>query len=70
VTYQIHDVGTGIPLDDTTFPWTIGARGALGEGTFFDGSMDDVRLYKRALSAQEILDLYLLYAPTPTVRRM
>ena len=68
VDYQMHDVATGSPLDDTTFPWTIGARGALGEGTFFPGSIDEVRLYKRPLSAQEIRDIYLLYAPTPPGR--
>jgi len=68
VTYQMHDVATGVPLDDTTLPWAIGARGPLREGTFFDGSMDEVRLYKRTLSAQEIRDLFCLYAPTPPRR--
>jgi hypothetical protein len=68
VDYQMHDVATGSPLDDTTFPWTIGARGALGEGTFFPGTIDEVRLYKRPLSVQEIRDIYLLYAPTPPRR--
>ncbi len=63
VRYGVQDIGTGEPLDDTTHPFTIGARGALGEVTFFDGLIDEVRLYKRALSAQEIADLHEALAP-------
>jgi len=50
-------------LDDTTYPFTIGARDALGEVTFFDGLIDDVRLYGYALSDEEIRDIYNSYAP-------
>ena len=64
VSYLTKDVGTGYPLDDTTFPWTLGARGGHGEVTFFHGRMDDVRLYRRALAPQEIADL----AGAPAVR--
>jgi len=35
VQYGVHDIGSGSVLDDTTYPFTIGARGALGEVTFF-----------------------------------
>ncbi len=39
----------------------IGARGAPGGGSaFFPGTIDDVRIYNRALSAQEVTDLYKL----------
>jgi hypothetical protein len=66
VSYSIHDIGTDGPLDDTTHAFTIGARGALGEGTFFKGLIDEVRLYNRALTAGEIYDLYV---PLATSRR-
>jgi hypothetical protein len=35
-----------------------------GDGTFFKGSMDDVRIYNRALSAEEVKRLYQLGATT------
>jgi len=50
-------------LDDTVYPYTIGARGALGEVTFFDGLMDEVRLYGYALTEEEIRDIYNSSAP-------
>lgn len=34
--------------------------GTYGGGEFYAGKMDDVRLYDRALSSQEIFDLYIL----------
>jgi len=58
VAYGVHDTGSRSVLDDTTHPFVIGARGALGAGTFFDGVIDEVRLYDRALNAQEARDLY------------
>jgi hypothetical protein len=66
VHYGTQDTGTGEPLDDTTYPFVIGARGALGEVTFFSGPMDEVRLYKRALTAPEILAI--CGAPAPAGR--
>ena len=45
------------------YPYTIGARGALGEVTFFDGLMDEVRLYGYALTEEEIRDIYNSSAP-------
>ena len=38
--------------------WAIGARGT-GTQRFFTGTIDDVRIYDRALSAQEAEQLYL-----------
>jgi hypothetical protein len=63
VSYAMQDVATGSPLDDTTHPFTIAARGALGEATFFNGLIDEVRLYRRPLTGEEIYDLYLPLAP-------
>ena len=37
--------------------WAIGARGT-GTERFFNGRVDDVRLYNRGLSAREVQDLY------------
>jgi hypothetical protein len=55
VRYSTQETGTGEPLDDTTHPFVIGVRGNLSEVTFFNGPIDEVRLYKRALTAPEIL---------------
>lgn len=50
-------LGVGQPA---TFATTIGGMG-YGPGTYtFDGKVDDVRLYNRALSASEVQKLYLL----------
>ena len=49
----------------------IGRLGRLTAGDYFDGKIDDVRLYSRALSAAEIKKLYLMgggkVAKTPTL---
>jgi hypothetical protein len=45
--------------------WAIGARSQSSADRFFEGEIDDVRIYKRALSAAEIL----LLATVPPVRR-
>jgi len=66
VGYAIRDAGTGGVLDDTTQSYTIGARGALGATTFFDGIIDEVRLYNRALSRQEVGQLYYYVLSCPT----
>jgi len=58
VDYRERDQATGVPLVDTSHAYTLGARGAFGEVTFFDGRMDEVRLYGRVLDVQEIHDHY------------
>jgi len=68
VRYAQQDTGSGIVQEDSDYPFTIGARGALGDVTFFDGLMDEVRLYNRALSPQEIADVCGEVAP-PRPRR-
>jgi len=50
-------------LNDTAFPYTIGARGALGDVTYFDGLIDEVRLYGYALNEEEIREVYKSSAP-------
>jgi len=45
------------PLAPTTY-LTIGATGNSGGGRTFNGSVDDVRVYKRALSGGEIKGIY------------
>ncbi len=67
VRYDNQQTGLGTLQDDTDYPFTIGARGALGEVTFFNGLIDEVRLYKRALSIQEIVEVYG-EAPAPPPR--
>ena len=63
VQYSTQEIGSGSVLDDTTYPFIIGARGALGDVTFFDGLMDEVRLYEYALTEQEIQDIFNSFAP-------
>jgi hypothetical protein len=63
VQYSVQEIGSGGVLDDTTHPFTIGARGALGEATFFDGLIDEVRLYGHALTEEEVRDIYNSSAP-------
>lgn len=58
VSYAKKEVGTGSILDDTTHPFLIGTRGNLSPETFFNGLIDEVRLYGQALSAQEVWGLY------------
>ncbi|UCF16111.1 MAG: LamG domain-containing protein, partial [Phycisphaerales bacterium] len=54
VQYGPQNIGSGAALDDTTHPFTIGVRSGLNNGTFFDGLINDVRLYDRALDPNEI----------------
>lgn len=59
------DHGVGGALDiDAAVPIAIGANGTAER--FFDGIIDDVRLYDRVVSADEILALYLAGEPPVT----
>jgi len=44
------------PMSASAF--TIGVVPKNGTSTYFNGDMDDVRIYNRALSAAEIAELY------------
>ena len=52
--------GTGVPapLPTNTTDLTIGAQDATDPSAYFDGIIDDVRIYDRALSAEEIEAMY------------
>ena len=55
--------GTGSDFDgDTTIDsnWFIGAKpnGGDGENDYWNGQLDDIRFYNRALSANEVAQLY------------
>jgi hypothetical protein len=58
VSYLSKAIGSGAITDDSDYPYTIGARGALGAVTFFSGIIDEVRVYHRVLTVQEIAALY------------
>jgi hypothetical protein len=58
VSYSSLSAGAGTIEDDSSHPYTIGARSDLSTGCFFNGIIDEVRIYNRALSAQEINDIY------------
>lgn len=45
--------------------WSVG-RDARDNKSFFVGSMDHLRLYKRALTAAEVRDLYFYFVQPPT----
>ena len=40
--------------------WEIGRQNYGGDNYYFDGAIDDVRIYNRVLSASEVAQLYLL----------
>jgi len=58
VRYSLQEVGSGAMLDDSKYPFFIGARGAMRGTTYFDGLIDDVFIYGRALNPGEIMVLY------------
>ena len=67
LTYYLNGVAETITYDATTFDTgkqsdTIGTRLA-GTDNYFDGKIDDVRIYNRALSAADVAALYAVTAP-------
>jgi hypothetical protein len=66
VTFYKNGVSLGSDtLGGDTVVNNIGSLGGYGDGTFgFQGRIDDVRIYSRALSAAEIKQLYNLGAAT------
>ncbi len=61
---RAHAVG-GVLDTDPSVPVTLASN--AGTARFFDGILDDVRVYNRALSATEIGDLYDAGAPPAAV---
>ena len=43
---------------DSTIPLRIGTNGGGGESEFFNGAIDDARVYSRALYAAEVQSLF------------
>lgn len=56
--------GTGGLIDDSSGNFTIGSRGTT---VAFDGQIDDVRIYNRALSANEVQQLFASSTNTQNV---
>ncbi len=58
------DFDPGGPINNSPEPVLIGcATDATGLVAFFDGSIDDVRIYNRALSSAEVSELYSIPEP-------
>ncbi len=64
--YVSQSAGSGTDVDESAGPFLVGSwnhDGSLtpgGPAGWFDGKIDDVRVYNRALSAEEIMQLYRL----------
>ncbi len=56
--YQITDNGIGSLESDAANDFTIGGRMNIGSERYFDGLIDDVRVYNRAVSATEVKQIY------------
>ena len=56
-TFFVYTTFTAESLDNN-YPLTIGARFRTAPAGYWPGSIDDVRIYNRALSASEIQALY------------
>ncbi len=59
-TYQITDTGTGSLESDAGNTFTIGSRSQVGSERYFDGEIDEVRVYNRVITASEAKQLYLM----------
>ncbi len=57
VSYVVQTDGVGNRVDESVRDLIIGASNVSGDGSF-DGYLDDVRIYNRALSASEVTKLY------------
>ena len=60
ITMANHDGGTAFTSISTTSTVKIGVDSDLSSYSYFLGSIDDVRIYNRALSAAEVLQIYNL----------
>lgn len=58
--YQISDTGVGTLESDAANNFTIGARSLTGSQRYFDGAIDEVRVYNRVITASEAKQLYLM----------
>jgi hypothetical protein len=58
ITLYVDGVSKGENSLQANVALTVDEIGSLGESVYWDGSIDDVRVYNRALSASEITRLY------------
>ncbi len=63
---QVNEKAVTGALDKTKYPLGIGYD-PIDNGGFFDGALDDVQIYNRALSAPEVAALYADQSPAPMV---
>ena len=63
-TIEQTNSGYGTPTAVSSNVFNIGRRGDGNTDTYFNGSIDDVRIYNRALSQEEITLLYNSYNPS------
>ncbi len=63
---KVNEKNTTGTLDKTKYPLGIGYD-PIDNGGFFDGSLDDIQIYNRALSAGEIAALYAAQNAAPVV---
>lgn len=62
VTFYINGIscGTFAGIENYGTNWFIGRKGVSDTQAVFSGSLDDVRIYNRALSASEVAELYAI----------
>lgn len=65
--YEADDATLNAPIGNTAKTLWIGRCDITDSAVFLRGKLDDVRIYKRALSASEVVQLYTGYAATGTV---
>lgn len=63
---QVNEKNVTGALDKTKHPFGIGYD-PIDNGSIFDGSLDDIAIFNRALSAAEIAGLFALQNQTPVV---
>ncbi|MGQ3685877.1 MAG: LamG domain-containing protein, partial [Candidatus Loosdrechtia sp.] len=55
---EVNSIAASGSLDTSTYPLRIGTRAVDPVNRYFKGSIDEVRVYNRALSEQEVQSLY------------
>ena len=63
---QVAEKNVSGTMNSTTYPLGIGYN-PIDNANYFNGSLDEVQIYNRALSAAEILALYNLQSQAPAV---
>jgi chitodextrinase len=63
---QVNEKAVAGALDKTKYPLGIGYD-PIDNGSFFDGALDDIFIYNRALSGAEVAALYATQNPAPVV---